>query len=421
MHIRTLLLTLVLAFIFSYSFAQPAYVYHDKGMDLLNAGKYAEAIKEFDTAIKKQSDDFESYTDRGRAQAALGKHDLAIADYSQAAKLNPNYQQAFYYRGLSYLATTKDQLALADFTKVINLMPSFADGYVKRGLTNHKMEQANNAINDLNKAVDLKVATAEVFFTRAEILRGMGKDDMALKDYSNAIQMMEAKPEAKAAAGAMLMNAYFNRGLLYDKKKKHAEAVADYTKAIENKMNTELVFATRAAASIAMGKKDDAVKDYSTLIDVFKTKDPNAYTGRGMAYSQKGDYANAVKDLSKSLTLKKDDPAVLCERGYAYMKQGKGKFPLATNDFNKVLETQPNNFTALYGLGKISFETNKFEQGIDHLTKALKIRSDADAHYIRSMCNYKAGNKNAVCDDLQKAASMGHPEAKKDVKAMGCM
>jgi tetratricopeptide (TPR) repeat protein len=420
MSIRRSIFTLTLSFIFYCSLAQPAYVYHDKGMDLLNAGKYAEAIKEFDAAIKKQSDDFESYTDRGRAQAALGKHDLAIADYSQAVKFNPNYYQAYYYRGMSYLAAAKDQLALADFTKVIGLSPAFADGYVKRGLTYYKIGQADNAIKDLNKAVEMKIATAEVFFTRGEILRGMGKDDMAIKDYNNAINIME-KPEVKADAGSMLMNAYFSRGLLHDKKKKHAEAVADYTKAIENKMNTEAVYASRAAAYIAMGNKEGAVKDYSTLIDVFKTKDANAYTGRGMAYSQKGDYTNAVKDLSKSLALKKDDPLVLTERGNAYLKQGKGKYPLATNDFNKALELQPNNFIALYGLGKISFESNKFDQGIEYLTKALKIKPDADAHYMRSMCNHKAGNKNAVCEDLQKAASLGHTEAKRDVKAMGCM
>lgn len=416
-----LIAAFVLSLSCSYSFSQPAYIYHDKGVDLLKAEKYAEAIKEFNTAIQKQSDDFESYTDRGRAQAGLNKHDLAIADYTQAIKFNPGYHQAYYYRGISYLASAQNQLALADFGKVIALSPSFADGYVKRGLTYYKTGQANNAINDLNKAISLKIATAEVFFTRAEILRDMGKDDMAIKDYNNAIGLMEDKPEMKTASGTMLMNAYYNRGQLYEKKKKYPEAAADYSKAIENKMNTEAIYASRAAAYIAMGKKEEAVNDYSILIETFKTKDPNAYTGRGMAFSQKGDYASAAKDFSKSLTLKKDDPAVLTERGYAYLKQGKGKYPLATNDFNKALELQPNNFTALYGLGKISFETNKFEQGIEYLNRALKIKPDADAHYVRSKCNYKLGNTGAVCPDLQKAASLGHPEAKKDVKAMKCM
>jgi hypothetical protein len=46
----------------------------------------------------------------------------------------------------------------------------------------------------------------------------------------------------------------------------------------------------------------------------------------------------------------------------------------------------------------------------------LKIRPDADAYYMRSKCYYKTNNKKAACDDLQKAAGMGHQEAKRDVK-----
>src|SRR5688500_9923382 len=52
-------------------YGQPAYIFHEKGLQKLNKGDYAGAIKEFDTAIKKDKNDFEVYTDRGRANYAL--------------------------------------------------------------------------------------------------------------------------------------------------------------------------------------------------------------------------------------------------------------------------------------------------------------------------------------------------------------
>lgn len=402
-----LLTAIVFVFAVAIASAQPAYVFHQKGMDLFNAGKYSEAIKEFDTAIKKEPGDFESLTDRGRAHAALGKPDLAIADYTAAIKANPNYQQAYFYRAVAYEAGGKDQLALPDFTKVVTLVPEFSDGYVKRGMLYYKTGQTENALKDLTKGIELRAKNADVFFSRAEIYRNTGKDDAAIKDYTSAL---EINPQH--------VKAYFNRGVVNERKKKYPDAIADYSKAIELKMNTEEVYQRRAASYIAIGKKEEALKDYSMLIDVLKTKDVNVYVARGTAFNLKGDYANAVKDLSRALTTKKDDPNIFTERGYAYLKQGKSKYGLATNDFNKALELQANNFTALLGLGQISFETNKFEQGIDYLTRALKIKPDADAHYIRSKCYYKTGNNKMVCEDLQKAAGFGHKEAVKDAAEM---
>jgi hypothetical protein len=51
--------------------------------------------------------------------------------------------------------------------------------------------------------------------------------------------------------------------------------VKDLNACVANRLSTEEIYATRAACYMQMGKLDDALKDYATLIDIFKTSVQN--------------------------------------------------------------------------------------------------------------------------------------------------
>ncbi|TND04078.1 MAG: hypothetical protein FD123_3849 [Bacteroidetes bacterium] len=399
------LLALFLFIFPAFTFAQPAYIHHEKGVQKLKNKQYAESILDFDKAIKADATYFEAYIDRGRANVALNKNDLAMADFSKAVQLNPKYAPGFFERAKVYSALGKDKEAIEDYTKITQVQPDFSDTYVYRGQLYFKTGQNDLALADFNKAISLKAKNAEVFYQRGLLYLAMKKTNEAMKDLTAAIEI-----------DPLMTRAFFERGKLYaTQSRQHELAVADYSKAITLKHPGEEVYHLRAVSYTALRKNEEAIRDYSSVIEMFKSKDPEIYRSRGDLFRQRNDHVNAIKDYNRALSFKKDDAVILTSRGQSQFALGKGKYPMAQQDFNKALGIDPDNVNAAYGLGQIFFENNKFEESIASLDKAIKIKATADAYYLRSKCHHKLNHKKNVCEDLNKAAEMGHPEAKKDV------
>jgi tetratricopeptide (TPR) repeat protein len=205
------------------------------------------------------------------------------------------------------------------------------------------------------------------------------------------------------------------RGKIYLSQKKLELALKDFNTCVANRLNTEEIYAVRAECSLQMGKFDDALRDYNTLIDIFKTKDIKVYAMHADANFKKKDLPATIKDCNKMVSLNREYAPAYLLRAKVYVLQGKSKYVLALNDFKKVGELEPENIEAWTRRGNLLFETNKFAEAIEVLNKSISILPNAEAYYTRSKCYYKTNNKKACCADLEKAAEMGNKDAKKDI------
>lgn len=383
--------------------AQPAYVFHDKGVEKLEAKNYVEAIKDFDQALLKDKNHAPSYCDKARAEAELGKKDEALKNFEQAIKLKSDFVDAYYYRALLY-HKLKDEKAIADFTKTIQLDPKKTDAYLKRGMYYYHKKQDADALKDFNKAIELKCSNTDVYYLRGKILVQKGNVNDALSDFNTVIK-----------ANPMHSESLLERGKIWLNQKKYEPALKDLNTCVANRLNTEEIYATRAECYLQMGRFDDALRDYNTLIDIFKTKDIKVYAMHADANYKKNDLPAAIKDCNKMVALNREYAPAYLLRGKIYKQQGKSKFVLALNDFKRVCELEPENIDAWNNRGNLLFETAKYTEAIEVLTKSIAIKPDAAAYYTRSKCYYKTNNKKACCADLEKSSEMGNREAKKDI------
>ena len=96
----------------------------------------------------------------------------------------------------------------------------------------------------------------------------------------------------------------------------------------------------RADASLSKAEFDSAVADYSKSIEM-DPKSPEAFMGRGLAYSNKQSYDLAVADFDKAIELKPKNAAAFANRGAALEK--KGNIEQAITDYDKAVELEPTN------------------------------------------------------------------------------
>lgn len=73
--------------------------YHDRGRSLLAAGRFDEAINDFDRAIRLWQGKYQYYGDRATAKAGKQDYKAALADYNKAVGLSNSDLRLFLYRG----------------------------------------------------------------------------------------------------------------------------------------------------------------------------------------------------------------------------------------------------------------------------------------------------------------------------------
>jgi tetratricopeptide (TPR) repeat protein len=100
-----------------------ARAYNNRGVAYRVKGKYAEALNDFNEAIRLVPDYGTAFNNRGVAYRNIGDLDRAVADYDQAIRLKPDYVAAFYNRGLALADKHQYERAIADFTTVLKTDP----------------------------------------------------------------------------------------------------------------------------------------------------------------------------------------------------------------------------------------------------------------------------------------------------------
>ncbi|MDD5493929.1 MAG: tetratricopeptide repeat protein [Dehalococcoidia bacterium] len=233
---------------------------HNKqGVELLNQGKYKEAIAEFTQAIALQPEISDLYFNRGLANDRYGDIDAAIRDYTSAiqkaagSNRQPDYK-LYYVRGYDYVAKKEYGPAQADLLKAIELNPQYASSYEQLGIVFSSSEQYDKAIENYSRAIELQ-PKATTYFSRGVTYYFNKQDDEAVKDFTTCIEM-----DPKFAAP------YYSRGAIYSIKGENTKALADLNKALELDPNYSWAYLTRGQVNAALGNKTEAVADFNSAI-----------------------------------------------------------------------------------------------------------------------------------------------------------
>ena len=100
-----------------------AAAYNNRGVAYRLKANYAQAIDDFNEAIRLEPGNANAFNNRGVAYRNMGDLDRAVADYDQAIRIKPDYTAAYYNRGLALTDKNEYARAIADFTAVLRVDP----------------------------------------------------------------------------------------------------------------------------------------------------------------------------------------------------------------------------------------------------------------------------------------------------------
>lgn len=321
--------------------------YLQNGTKLLDAKQYAEALSEFDQAVRTDSDSAEAFKGRGDAYHFTGDSEKAIGDYSRAIELGLTGAEIYRRRGFDQKAVLNFDKAITDYTEAIKIAPNDSLSYSGRCQTYIENRQFDLALTDCNRAIELDPESVDAYVSRGYAFLSGNDNDAALADFDKAIKLQSGNVSAYLGRG----NAYYNagnfskalddfseaikldpqnqaayglRGLIYQKQQNFDKAIASYDEAIRLNPRFSLLYAGRGKSYLMEKKFDEAIGDYTRAIEFNNGgKAADFYFERGIAYFEKKEYDKAISDWTEVINLDPKSYGAYQNRSAAYARQGK--------------------------------------------------------------------------------------------------
>ena len=247
--------------------AQPYYL---RGYSYSYSGKNAEAMEDFNTAVKINPKLGAAYFQRGKLLWTTGKKDEGCIDFGMAGSLKDSsaremFEDKFCWKeAVAAYDNASSKIKLSDFQGVLDV---------------------------IQPAIKLCPDSAEYLGMRGRAYLGLGKYDLAMLDFDKAI-----------ALGQKNFSAYYGRGCAFVSKNKYQEAFDDLSKAIESNEKFADAYMNRAYACEGMQKNQSALYDYLQA-QKLRPGDPAAFYKSGLLKNEMNDKIGACKDFKRAAAL----------------------------------------------------------------------------------------------------------------------
>jgi tetratricopeptide (TPR) repeat protein len=247
---------------------------------------------------------------RGGIWRSVGSEQKAVDDFSKALEQDPAAVHLLQQRACAQLQLGQADLAVADCDTAIALKPSLALLWLTRGFCRREQGELQAALSDFEEARSRQMTPYDVFLYhlwRAQALIDLSQRALAMEDINETIAMLEspldefslpctfpATLSEKATAFAVRADLNFNegrmdealrdcgsalvahpgetrarniRGLVFIKRNEFAAAINEYNIALAIQPEWYALYVSRGAALVKTNQLDEAIKDFSWVID----------------------------------------------------------------------------------------------------------------------------------------------------------
>jgi len=150
-----------------------------KGNELCDQGKYDDAIKAYDEAIRVDSQFAEAWNNKGVALDELGRYVEAVHCCSQAIRINPEIPEAWNNNGVALDDLKEYDDALECFDKAIDINPQYAKAWNNKGFVLQNQGKHEAALECFDEAIELDSGYTAPWENKGKSLSALGRSDEA--------------------------------------------------------------------------------------------------------------------------------------------------------------------------------------------------------------------------------------------------
>lgn len=382
-----------------------------RGVALRTQGKADEALAALDQAIKLKPDDFDAHIEKAYLLISRGQYPAAKAEIDAADKASPNNLLTTYTRSLSQFSQGQYAAAHDGVLKVLKSAPEHLPSILLAGASELQLGSNQQAEQHLRRYLGSYPDNVYARKLMAQVLLKTNQPAEAAATLAPVMNNASQDPQLLALAGQSSMQAHdFDKASNYLEK---AAALAPKASVLRTSLGlsklaqgqeasglSELEMATAldpksVQAGLALVETEMRLKHYDKALAAVQAMEkqqpdnPVVQNVKGAVYIIKGDRANARAAFDKALAL---EPSFMpAAMNLARLDLQDNKPEAARQRFEKILEKDKNNTSAMDALGDLALAQKKNEEATAWYEKACNASPDAispalklGTHYLRS-------------------------------------
>lgn len=363
-----------------------------EGRDLMQSGNTNGAIVALLSALEKDPNYYEARYELAKAYIEVGKYEKAEKELQKVSRQNPANGELTVKMAEVYLATDRVDEAISSLRAHLAKHPEDVNALVLLG----KAHGAENALADslgaFRLALDVDPENVEAHFGSGRVLLAQENVEAAEEEFRRVVEL-----DSKSK------RSYYFLADIEKSKGNHAEALELWQRVVE--IDPRDVTARFQVGLLQLGLEnlDETAEHGQFLINKYPNR-PEGPLLIGMAQFQRGEFEEAARSLARSLNL---GPSV---RGYFFLGLSYfrlDKFDLALNEFNKVLDIDPNFSMARLMLASTLLQQNHPADAANHARLAVEANpTSAFAHNVLGTALLSDGQVDSAMMEFDKALEL---------------
>ncbi len=300
-----------------------------------------------------------------RALRSCKRGDVAagLAEWAEIIAAEPGIAETYLIRS-RWLGQTDVPAALADCERAVAAEPQNATAYARRGDCHRVLGDAERALADYRRAVALDPEVFDVHYTMGTVLAGLGKHEEARAAYGKAIRLAPRYVEF-----------YLGRAHSLQELGDHAGAMRDLDRALQLDPTHADVRTLRSICLAMTGDLRGAVTELVAATGGgLNAKGSLVYTLLGGVLLGTGKAEQALAAFDRALQLDPDDVSALSRR--AKIHTDAARYEPALRDLDHALTLTPDDADLHVARSKPLAHLGRFADGVSSLSRALELAPD---------------------------------------------
>ena len=453
--------------------------YINRGIIYYRKHNYRAALSDYDRAIELEPREAQCFFNRGVLRQEVGDLNRAYDDLSKALELielAPSTTSSsellgpiLYQRGMVSMQLQQWQNAIVDFDSLSNLHPTFLPAYYIASRAHTALgekQQAYACLQQANKIEEEHAARKDSTTTATPLNTDaqMARTESGRKDYRKLFSQRAAQNGEADSQEQRYQSA--SRGRVQDRYQDivnepsitlsyYSQNPAKYNFALttfnqqrllpdalkatthELPLSAEMVSHHFAQISSLSATIDALPTDLHSIPEREGLRISMVLFARAVEFAIVQDYASAIEDCSRALTLSGLDKATeaimyFCQANWRYRLleyqrstmdgpfaensnqqsaanyQLAGRFTLMLMDYDQVIRRMPDFAFAYYNKANILCQQKDYEAAIQHYNDAIRTDADfAEAYFNRGLTYIFVGKHEQGLQDLSRAGELG--------------
>lgn len=178
--------------------------YSNLGNALSKEGRFAEAVKIYEQALRLDPTDAVAHYNLGNVLIAQDKLNEAVRHFQEAVRIYPDYAEAHSNLGAAFASQSDFENAVREFRRALELSPSLAEARYNLGKILAKQGHPEEALDQFQKTLELNPNASEVHLQMGRVLAVQGYFDKAIHQFQEALRIQPESAEAHANLSQIL-------------------------------------------------------------------------------------------------------------------------------------------------------------------------------------------------------------------------